>query len=373
MRGGFRRGRQEEEEESVFISMTDMTVSFLLIIMILLAFFISSYSETDMVPRRELIEMTDKFNNMRDQRDRLNEEVEKLQRQLAALKIELDKERRKNQKIEIDLNNANLRVSYFKNKTQKLNAKIQELNSDILEKNKTIKMQSEKIDALERITENLRKRLAQLDQRDPLEAYLTRAAVARLKVLQELRDKIRIDFPDLLIEISAESDALRFQGEGLFEIGSSVLRERPRRIVETIAERLHEVLPCYTLGGVSDFTTSCNPSAALIEAIQIEGHTDAQGPDLSNLRLSTERANATFSAMLSRRPDLTEHLNYREQPVLSVAGYGEMRPVADNGTVEGRATNRRIDLRIIMYTPVKSTEIETIRARLSGSAGETNQ
>ena len=41
MRAQARRAAREEEEESAFVSMTDMTVGFLFIIMILLAFFVS--------------------------------------------------------------------------------------------------------------------------------------------------------------------------------------------------------------------------------------------------------------------------------------------------------------------------------------------
>ena len=41
-----------------------------------------------------------------------------------------------------------------------------------------------------------------------------------------------------------------------------------------------------------------------------------------------------------------------------------MRPVAGNDTPAGRATNRRIDLRIIMYTPSRSEEIDNIRKAL---------
>lgn len=51
MRGGIRRHSNHEEEESAFISMTDMTVSFLFIVILLLAFFATQFSEEDTVPR----------------------------------------------------------------------------------------------------------------------------------------------------------------------------------------------------------------------------------------------------------------------------------------------------------------------------------
>lgn len=52
MRASSRRAeRHEEEEESAFVSMTDMTVSFLFIVMILLAFFASQLHNKDTVPK----------------------------------------------------------------------------------------------------------------------------------------------------------------------------------------------------------------------------------------------------------------------------------------------------------------------------------
>lgn len=53
MRAQAKRLRHEEEEESAFISMTDMTVGFLFIMMILLAFFASQMQDPDAVSRSE--------------------------------------------------------------------------------------------------------------------------------------------------------------------------------------------------------------------------------------------------------------------------------------------------------------------------------
>ena len=199
---------------------------------------------------------------------------------------------------------------------------------------------------------------------DPLEDYLQRAAQARLTVLEALRDGIQADFPDLVVEISTQENALHFRGEGLFERDASALLPRPRRIVQTIAESLHDVLPCYTFGASAAWHEDCNPHFAVIEAVQVEGHTDNEGAEIGNLMLSTARANVAFGTMLDRERRLTDHRNTHDQPVLSVAGYGWMRPIATNTTTEGRARNRRIDLRVIMYTPAGTADVEHVVERL---------
>ena len=201
---------------------------------------------------------------------------------------------------------------------------------------------------------------------DPLEEYLQRAADARLRLLYALRQGIKAKFPNLVVQISSQGDALQLQGEGLFRTNESELHERPQRIVQTIATTLHEVLPCYTTGRLQAWSEDCNRHFALIDAVQIEGHTDTQGREMNNLVLSTARANVTFGAMIDHQRGLTEHRNVRGFPVMSVAGYGWMRPVATNDTHEGRSRNRRIDLRIIMYTPAGQDDMDRVIERLRG-------
>ena len=104
---------------------------------------------------------------------------------------------------------------------------------------------------------------------------------------------MKVDFPDLKVVISEQTDALRFQGDGLFATNSAALRPDRRAIVESLARRLSQILPCYTIGTRSAWRSDCNPGSAIIEALQIEGHTDSTGNRDANLLLSTKLATAS--------------------------------------------------------------------------------
>ncbi|MES1214592.1 MAG: OmpA family protein [Bacteroidota bacterium] len=72
--------------------------------------------------------------------------------------------------------------------------------------------------------------------------------------------------------------------------------------------------------------------------IQISGHTDNVGKPAANLALSDSRAKAVVNYLISK--GITSQR-------LSFKGFGETKPIADNKTEEGKAKNRRTELRII--------------------------
>jgi outer membrane protein OmpA-like peptidoglycan-associated protein len=72
----------------------------------------------------------------------------------------------------------------------------------------------------------------------------------------------------------------------------------------------------------------------------IEGHTDSQGDNTMNLNLSKARAKAAKDYLIKKGVK-ADHL--------SSEGFGETKPVADNGTSAGRAKNRRVIVQTTMY------------------------
>lgn len=73
--------------------------------------------------------------------------------------------------------------------------------------------------------------------------------------------------------------------------------------------------------------------------IEVAGHTDSMGDEAYNQGLSQRRAQAVLDYFLSKFSLKADRF--------SVKGYGESAPVADNGTPEGRAQNRRVELRVL--------------------------
>jgi OOP family OmpA-OmpF porin len=101
-----------------------------------------------------------------------------------------------------------------------------------------------------------------------------------------------------------------------FETGSATLKPTSAEQLKNIAE----IMKAY-------------PKVAL----KLGGYTDNVGSADTNLKLSQKRAESTMQELVKLGADAKR---------LQAEGYGEKYPVADNSTEEGRAKNRRIDLRV---------------------------
>ncbi|MFD1882606.1 OmpA family protein [Paracoccus pacificus] len=80
--------------------------------------------------------------------------------------------------------------------------------------------------------------------------------------------------------------------------------------------------------------------------MEIGGHTDSQGSEDFNQKLSAGRAEAVLRAMAGAGINTAN---------LTARGYGESHPVATNETDAGREANRRIEFRLLSEAPVTAS------------------
>ena len=130
---------------------------------------------------------------------------------------------------------------------------------------------------------------------------------------------------DGLVDITFTSQyvKLTLSGALLFDSGSTDLKQEATRVLEQVGI----IVQRFQTGGI----------------IQIEGHTDnvpmgGTGMYANNDLLSMGRAYSVYSFLIE---------NTALDPAMVVpAGHGEHHPVADNSTAEGRAMNRRVEIKI---------------------------
>ena len=99
-----------------------------------------------------------------------------------------------------------------------------------------------------------------------------------------------------------------------FESGSAVIRQESGRMLDEIFQ-----------------------SAVVAEGLKlgVYGHTDNNGSDAVNVPLSEKRADAVKAYLLGKGLAANR---------VETKGYGSAKPVADNGTAEGRGRNRRVEI-----------------------------
>jgi outer membrane protein OmpA-like peptidoglycan-associated protein len=98
--------------------------------------------------------------------------------------------------------------------------------------------------------------------------------------------------------------------------------------------------------GRADLRPSSGPILAEVAAVAarcrggllVEGHTDDRGADTLNVELSYARAEAVVEALAASGVTRSR---------MAAQGFGETRPVATNDTADGRARNRRIEIRMV--------------------------
>lgn len=84
--------------------------------------------------------------------------------------------------------------------------------------------------------------------------------------------------------------------------------------------------------------------------IDVLGHTDSDGTEAYNQSLSERRAQSVASYLTGRGVQSAR---------VATRGYGEMQPIASNETVEGKASNRRVEIKLV---PVTESDVAAARS-----------
>ena len=172
--------------------------------------------------------------------------------------------------------------------------------------------------------------VGEMDEKELLEA----AEEEQMEASQELAKKIQAALDegdideDVSLNYTSQYVQLTIQGSILFDSGQVEIKEDAK----TVIDKVGQILESYA-GGTVD----------------IEGHTDnrpmnGNGKYSNNDELSSGRALAVFNY-------LVENTNL-DPAKLVHTGRGEYDPIADNSTDEGRARNRRVEIKI--YNPLSA-------------------
>jgi len=139
----------------------------------------------------------------------------------------------------------------------------------------------------------------------------TKAAIEAYLMKARAQDKVSVTITQRGLVVSLKE-------AGFFDSGSATLKPSSYTLLNDVVESL----------------------ASYSNGIRVEGHTD-------NLPISTAAFPSNWELSTARATSVVQYLVKQDDfdPAnISAAGYGEYRPVAENGTQEGRQKNRRVDL-----------------------------
>ncbi len=128
--------------------------------------------------------------------------------------------------------------------------------------------------------------------------------------------ELQKDLKNAKVERVGEGIKITFQSGILFDINSFDLRNEAQSNLAELAKVLNKY-----------------PDTE----IMVQGHTDSTGTESHNQKLSENRAGSVSSHIKSRGV---------KSGRITVSGFGESNPVADNGTAAGRQANRRVEVAI---------------------------
>ncbi|QFU74331.1 OmpA family protein [Halioglobus maricola] len=119
-------------------------------------------------------------------------------------------------------------------------------------------------------------------------------------------------------------ESLTLSANALFGFDSAVIKQEGLAALQQLGDKIEA-------------------KGAEVVDIDIIGHTDSVGAEDYNQQLSERRASAMRDFLVNERGI--------DSSIIDVSGMGESSPIGDNGTAEGRAQNRRVEVRVGVKAP----------------------
>lgn len=152
-----------------------------------------------------------------------------------------------------------------------------------------------------------------------------------IEVIQQLRQELReeIEQGNILVLLDERGVVVRLQDSLLFDSGRATIKPEARLVLLDIAN---------TIRGMDQY-------------FRVEGHTDNVPTDPrihpTNWELSADRATNVLRFLIES--------GGMDPFRMSLIGYGEFRPIAENTTPESRQRNRRVDI-LVLRSDFSNTE-----------------
>lgn len=144
--------------------------------------------------------------------------------------------------------------------------------------------------------------------------------------MDEQEKKLRQQTAGTGVDVTRDGDNLivNMPSNVTFPVNSSAIQPEFRDTLMSVANTLSEYEKSY---------------------IDVYGHTDSTGTDEYNQSLSERRADSVANFLSNSGV---------QRARVETRGYGESQPIASNSTEEGRAANRRVELRIV---PIREQDL----------------
>jgi chemotaxis protein MotB len=219
---------------------------------------------------------------------------------------------------------------------------IDALNKQLAAKDQTVASLTAENEGLRRSLANAEETIKNMAGKGPGSVTIVKQALP--EALDKALSDLAAQYPELF-DYDKDKGALRWKADMLFPLGSDELASADSKVMEAMKK----------------FAEIVNSSAAAGFDVIVVGHTcttpiskpETKAKFPTNWHLSAGRAIKIMEALGTNGVAMTR---------MGVMGYGEYRPIADNGSKEGKAKNRRVEIYLVKKGSVQSMGMNLMHA-----------